>query len=108
VDTGRKWVDGRTIYRKVLRGTVNIATGTVNVAHGISGLTTAWELIRFSQAIKLASATNTNGQNTIIHREPGGSQNWAWFADMDQVQMQIAASYPWGNSWYTVVVEYVK
>ncbi len=38
VDTGKKWVDGKTIYRKILNfGTLPNA-GTKTVAHGITGL----------------------------------------------------------------------
>lgn len=38
VDTGKKWVDGKTIYRKILNfGTLPNA-GTKAVAHGITGL----------------------------------------------------------------------
>ena len=37
-DTGRKWIDGTPIYRKVISATGAMATGLTNYAHGITGL----------------------------------------------------------------------
>ena len=37
-DTGRKWIDGSPIYRKVITASGNMATGVTNYAHGITGL----------------------------------------------------------------------
>jgi hypothetical protein len=38
VDTGRTWIDGKTIYRKVITSSGNISTGLTNYAHSITGL----------------------------------------------------------------------
>ena len=44
-DTGRKWIDGSPICRKVITASGNMATGVTNYAHGITGLS---RLIIFS------------------------------------------------------------
>lgn len=36
---GRTWTGGETIYQKTVLNAGNLATGVVNIAHGISGLT---------------------------------------------------------------------
>lgn len=104
--TGEIWVDGRPVYRKVIRGTVNIAVGVNNVAHGIASMTAAWELLRANVSLKLSSATNASGQETVIHRESGG--NWGHVTDIDQTNVAITSSFAWGNSWCTILMEYVK
>lgn len=35
-DTGRKWIDGKAIWRKVITASGNIATGYTNYAHNIT------------------------------------------------------------------------
>ena len=44
-NTGRKWIDGKAIYRKVISASGDMATGVTNYAHGITGLD---RLINFS------------------------------------------------------------
>lgn len=107
-DTGKKWVDGRPIYRKVMRGSVTLGAGAIsNVAHGITGLTSAYELISCVQGLKIGSGGTNNGtQTTVVHRETAG--NWAWMTAVDTVNMSWTSSFAWGASWYTVVLEYVK
>lgn len=38
IDTGKKWIDGKKIYRKVLTFTTNSSTGWSYQTHGISGI----------------------------------------------------------------------
>lgn len=104
-DTGKKWVDGRPIYRKVFRGTMNVIAGTINVAHGISA-TTSWEVVSFVGGVKIASTTVVGSQVALMHREAGG--NWVWLVDADITNLVYQSSFAWGTSWYTVVMEYVK
>lgn len=41
VNTGFTWIDGKTIYKKTVTGTLpNSTAGTTNIAHGITGLDT--------------------------------------------------------------------
>jgi hypothetical protein len=36
--TGRKWIDGKDVYRKVITASGNMSTGLTNYAHSITGL----------------------------------------------------------------------
>lgn len=36
VDTGQKWINGKTIYRKVITGTTTTTNASFTVAHGIT------------------------------------------------------------------------
>lgn len=106
--TGEYWVDGRPIYRKVLRGSINIAAAINNLAHGIA-LTTNWELINITTMIKLSNggASNAGSQGALMsYRESGG--NWQNATSVDLTNISITSIYPWGNSWYTITLEYVK
>lgn len=104
-DTGRKYVDGRTIYRKVLRGTLNVAVGANNIAHGITGITNL-EILRVDGNIVLSSAVRGNSVNLLWHRETGG--NWANPTAMNNTNFTWTSSFAWGNSVYTIIIEYVK
>lgn len=106
-DTGKVWVDGRPIYRKVIRGQVTLSTSTVTtVAHGISGLTSAWELISFTAGVKIGAGSNNGSEVAVMHREMAG--NWTWLTSFTTTNMSFASSYAWGSSYYTVIMEYVK
>lgn len=106
--TGKFWTDGRPIYRKVIRSSVTLSTTTTsNVAHGISGLTSAFELVSFTQGLKIGSGGTNNGtQSTVVHREFGG--NWAWITAVDTTNISVSSSFNWGASFFTAVLEYVK
>ncbi len=105
--TGEIWIDGRPVYRKVLRGQVSLVNGTANIAHGISGLTSAWELLRMTGGTKYTSGSN-NGSQIILHahREAGG--NWNHIDSVDTTNISWVGSFAWGSSYYTVILEYVK
>ena len=61
-DTGQKWIDGRPIYRKVVRGAVNMTgNSTSRLAHGIQGLTNRWELIKYYNNIRQLSLGKLRG-----------------------------------------------
>lgn len=105
-DTGRKWIDARTIYRKVLQGNMTVVVGTVNVAHGISGITTGSELLRADGNFWLSSTTRTASRNLFFHRETGG--NWAHPVAFDATNIRVTASFAWGSTAYTFILEYVK
>ena len=105
VDTGKKWTDGRAIYRKVLIGTANLAVGTNNIAHGISGITNL-ELVNFVYSIRLSTTVRGAAVATAWHREAGG--NWSNPVVVNGTNVQVYASFAWGNSAYTIILEYVK
>jgi hypothetical protein len=105
VDTGKKWTDGRAIYRKVLIGNVTLGVGTNNIAHGIASIVNL-ELVNFTYSIRLSSTTRGNNIATAWHRESGG--NWSNPVGMTSTNLAVYSSFAWGASAYTVVLEYCK
>lgn len=106
-DTGQKWIDGRPIYRKVVRGTVNL-TGSrpVLLPHGIQGLTKKWEIIRYYGSMRLGGSLSDNiSKQTIPYIE---SIHQSGITSIDNTNIEISGSYPWGNSEVSIVLEYVK
>lgn len=107
IDTGKKWIDGRPIYRKVVRGTVNMTgNSTPNLAHGIQGLTSAWELIRYYGNMRLSGSLNNNPIKQALPYIEGTHQSGV--TSIDQTNITISGSYAWGNSEVSIVLEYVK
>lgn len=106
-DTGQKWIDGRTIYRKVVRGTVNMTgNSTSNLAHGIQGLTSRWELIRYYGNMRLGGTLSNNPVKQALPYVENTHQSG--ITSIDATHVTISGSYPWGNSEVSIVLEYVK
>ena len=106
-DTGQKWIDGRPIYRKVVRGTVNLAGNRTGLLpHGIQGLTKKWEIIRYYGSMRLGGSLSDNiSKQTIPYIE---STHQSGITSIDNTNIEISGSYPWGNSEVSIVLEYVK
>ena len=107
-NTGQKWIDGRTIYRKVVRGTVNMTGGfnTSNLPHGIQGLSNRWELIRYYGNMRLSGSLNNSPIKQALPYIEGTHQSGV--TSIDQTNITISGSYAWGNSEISIVLEYVK
>ena len=106
-NTGKKWIDGRPIYRKVVRGTVNMTgNSTSNLAHGIQGLTSRWELIRYYGNMRLGGTLSNNPVKQALPYVENTHQSG--ITSIDQTNITISGSYPWGNSEVSIVLEYVK
>nr|DAV83056.1 MAG TPA: tail fiber protein [Caudoviricetes sp.] len=106
-DTGQKWIDGRPIYRKVVRGTVNMTgNGTSMLAHGITGLTNRWELISYYGNMRLGGTLSNNPVKQALPYIENTHQSG--ITSIDQTNITISGSYPWGNSEVIIVLEYVK
>lgn len=107
VDTGRVWIDGRPIYRKVVRGTVNMTGNSMSrLAHGIQGLTSRWELIKYYGNMRLSGSLNNNPIKQALPYIENTHQSG--ITSIDQTNITISGSYPWGNSEISIVLEYVK
>ena len=106
-DTGQKWIDGRPIYRKVVRGTVNLAGNRTGLLpHGIQGLTKKWEIIRYYGSMRLGGSLSDNiSKQTIPYIE---STHQSGITSIDNTNIEISGSYPWGSSEVSIVLEYVK
>lgn len=108
-DTGKVWVDGRPIYRKVIRGTFNVtASASIPVAHGISGLTTSLEIISLSGGLKIGAGAVSGGQMQVFNQYREIAGNWLGFTSFDQTNIVFTSSFAWGTSWVTAIIEYVK
>ena len=107
-DTGQKWIDGRPIFRKVVRGTVNMTGGfnTSNLPHGIQGLSNRWELIRYYGNMRLSGILSNNPIKQALPYIEGTHQSGV--TSIDQTNITISGSYNWGNSEVSIVLEYVK
>lgn len=106
-DTGQKWIDGRPIYRKVVRGTVNLTGNRTDLLpHGIQDLTKKWEIIRYYGSMRLGGTLSDNiSKQTIPYIE---STHQSGITSIDNTNIEISGSYPWGNSEVSIVLEYVK
>jgi len=106
-DTGQKWIDGRPIYRKVVRGTVNMTgNSTSKLAHGIQGLTNSWELIGYYGNMRLGGTLSNNPVKQALPYIENTHQSG--ITSIDATHVTISGSYPWGNSEISIVLEYVK
>jgi hypothetical protein len=107
-DTGQKWIDGRIIYRKVVRGTVNMTGGynTSKLPHGIQGLTSRWELIKYYGNMRLSGVLSNNPIKQALPYIEGTHQSG--ITSIDSTDVVISGSYAWGSSEISVVLEYVK
>ena len=107
VDSGKTWIDGRKVYRKVIKGKINVIANTnIFYDHGISGLTDNFEVISTRGSIALGGTMNsTPGRSLIPHVEDNQQMGLALIS---KTQLRFVSSYSWGNSEFTLVVEYVK
>jgi hypothetical protein len=108
IDTGKVWIDGRPIYRKVVRGTVNMTGGynTSSLPHGIQGLSNKWELIQYYGNMRLGGTLSNNPVKQALPYIEGTHQSGV--TSIDQTNITISGSYPWGASEVSIVLEYVK
>ena len=108
MDTGKKWIDGRPIFRKVVRGTVNMTGGynTSSLPHGIAGLTDAWELISWSGNMRLSGVLSSNPIKQALPYIEGVHQ--AGITSIDKTNIAVSGSYAWGISEVSITMDYVK
>jgi len=93
--TGKKWIDGKPIYRKVITGTVT--TAMTEVAHNIANIDTIIKeqcIISYSNAFLIAgfyidSSYYTNAYATTAN-------------------VVVSVSYPYLNSPFKFIIEYTK
>ena len=106
-NTGQKWIDGRPIFRKVVRGIVNMTgNSTSKLAHGIQGLTNSWELIGYYGNMRLGGTLSNNLVKQALPYIENTHQSG--ITSIDATHVTISGSYPWGNSEVSIVLEYVK
>jgi hypothetical protein len=108
MDTGKKWIDGRPVFRKVVRGTVNMTGGynTSSLPHDIAGLTDAWELISWSGNMRLSGVLSSNPIKQALPYIEGTHQ--AGITSIDKTNIAVSGSYAWGISEVSITMDYVK
>lgn len=100
IDTGKKWIDGKTIYRKVVDcGALPNAT-TKNVAHGITGLDTVVTL--YGAAKDPTSTVHI----PLPYSEPTASNTVGIYIQGSDIR--IGDGYDYSNLTAKVVIEYTK
>lgn len=106
-NTGKKWIDGRPIYRKVIRGRINITANTnIFYNHGITGLTDAFEVVSARGSIVMGgNMGNSSGKSLIPHIE---DNHRLGISLVTKTQLRFIATYSWGSSEFALIMDYVK
>ena len=107
VNTGKKWIDGRAVYRKTITGQISLINGEVNFAHGISGLTSDFRIVSINGGLKLGSTAGLGTEiQQLWYREFGG--NWVNLRNISTTNLLFIGSFAWGDSHFYITLEYVK
>lgn len=113
--TGDTWIDGRPVYRKVVQATVNATTAgqTIQIGHDITGITNGFVVINSYLYVKIGRAVGNdqNGGQTggYFEGSGGSSVNQLNITTIGPTYVDIKFGYgAWGNTWCSVVMEYVK
>lgn len=107
-NTGKKWIDGKPIYRKVITGTTSTKDAAFNVAHGISNY--GIMMIDNKSFIK---SVGTSTFITPINCPPNSSSSYnnrpVRAAIVDNNITIYIGSYNGYNSYeYNIILEYTK
>jgi len=103
VDTLQKWVDGRTIWRKIVNFGTLPNTGTKSVAHGITGLD-------FIVQSYIAAKKTSGGTLYRILSDGSLTTGWSSGADLyiDNTNVNVGTGGDWSTYTGFWVLEYVK
>ena len=109
VDTGKTWVDGKKIYRKVLTGTTTTTNAAFSISHGISNFGIV--MIDNKSFVK-----STGGGNTFIYPvncPPNVSSDYnarpiRAYINNENVSLYIGAYNGYTSFDYAIILEYTK
>ena len=107
VDTGVKYIDGRTVYEQTIKGSIFInANQDVYFDHGIVGMTDAFVVLSFTGSIVMGGVIGSSGLKCVIpHIEPNHRLGLSL---VTKTQVRFAGSFTWGKSEFVLVLRYVK
>jgi hypothetical protein len=107
VDTGVKYIDGRTVYEKTIKGSIFInANQDVYFDHGIVGMTDAFVVLSFTGSIVMGGVIGSSGLKCVIpHIEPNHRLGLSL---VTKTQVRFAGSFTWGKSEFVLTLRYVK
>lgn len=99
IDTGMKWIDGKTIYRKVIETTTALSAGSTTISHGITnfGQVTNWRL------------TNDRNQTFPRVETDTTNNNWTGISGVDNTNVYIRViGTTWTSRKWIIIIEYTK
>lgn len=99
INTGNKWVDGKTIYRKTINFGAMPNSTTKSVSHGISGLSAVLNIYGW--------ATNGTNYITVPRGAPAGTNSIESYANSTDVMCVTSANWTAYSSSY-ITLEYTK
>jgi hypothetical protein len=102
-DTGQQWIDGKTIYRKVINFGALANTGTKSVNHGISSISQITKLY----AISYNSHSSPKNWSMIPAANPDVQYSMALWIDATKVYIKSGDDRTYQTPTY-VIVEYTK
>ena len=101
VDTGKKWIDGKTIYRKVVATGALPNNTTKTVAHGITSLA------GITQLYGVAYRSDTKTTATLPYAHPSASSTVSLGIDLETINMVASGNLSVFSTSY-VTIEYTK
>lgn len=112
-DTGRTWVDGKPIYRKVVTGAISGAT-EINVAYAYTmatGITNAESVVSINGLLDVLNGGTYWTLPCITYNDPT-SNRYAYAGvnfNVDTGSLGIRYNWPaWNGSRFIVIIEYTK
>ncbi|MBO7079963.1 MAG: hypothetical protein J6W64_09165 [Bacilli bacterium] len=108
-NTGKTWVNGKTIYRKVLTGTTTTTDTAVNIAHGISN----YEYIMIDNKSFVKSTGSGNVFIFPINCPPNTSTTYdkrpiRAYVTNNNISLYIGAYNGYSSYEYAIILEYTK
>jgi len=109
VDTGRKWVDGKTIFSKVVTTSGNFSTGTTSIAHGLDFSTVVDRVVELRGNVK----RDLNSEIIPVPYAASAGLNWMVAASINDTNVQVAIGSLWTGAGSTLsdgifIIEYTK
>lgn len=103
-DTGKIWIDGKTIYRKVFKTTNGFGDGLNNIAHNITNIDRIWieNVFLFDNGNNKCYPLPINQYNSATKYDRLGIY-------VDKTNIVFLSETGWGNTWEKyIILEYTK
>ena len=109
VNTGKKWIDGKPIYRKVLTGTTTTVDTAINIPHGISN----YEYIMIDNKSFVKSTSGSNTFILPINCPPNTSSDYnkrpvRAYVSNNNISIYIGGYNGYSSYDYAIILEYTK
>lgn len=109
VNTGKKWIDGKPIYRKVITGTTSTKDAAFNVAHGISN----YDIMMIDNKSFVKSTGGGNIFILPINCPPNTSSDYnkrpvRAYVSTNSISIYIGGYNGYNSFDYAIILEYTK